>query len=96
MVAVAIVTVVVLAVVVGLGLLIFRLQRKAQDEVPRVADGGTRGNRVVAVADDGTAVTEADDAPAGPRAGDDAFEHVLGEDLGARHGAGPGEAGGER
>ena len=96
MVAVAIVTVVVLAVVVGLGLLIFRLQRKAQDEVPRVAGGGTHGDRVVAVADDGTAVTEADDAPAGPRAGDDAFERVLGEELDARHKAEPGETGGGR
>ncbi len=36
---VVIVTVLVLALVVGLGLLIFRLQRRAQDVVPRVADG---------------------------------------------------------
>ena len=96
MTTVVIVTVVVLAAVIGLGVLIFRLQRRAQDEVPRVADGGPRDDRVVAVGDDGSAVTEADDAPAGPRPGDADFERVLGEELEARHGAAPGNEGSER
>ena len=61
-------TVIVLAVVIGLGVLIFKLQRRAQAAVPRVADGDqARGDRVVAVDADGRAVTEAEDAPAGPR-----------------------------
>jgi len=81
----AIVTVFVLAVVLGLGLLIFRLQRRAQEQVPRVADDAVRGERVVAVEADGSAVTAAEDAPQSPRPASGAFEQVLAEELEARH-----------
>ena len=84
---VAIVIVVVLVLVIGLGLLIFRLQKRAQEEVPRAVDGEARGDRIVALDAEGRAVTEADDAPAGPRPETAAFERVLGEELDVVHGA---------
>jgi hypothetical protein len=83
-------TVVVLAAVVGLGLLIFRLQRRAQDVVPRAADEAGGPDRVVAVDDAGRPVTESEDLPAGP-AGDAAgFERALAEEFRARHPEGTG------
>lgn len=89
---VAIVVVVVLAVVVGLGLLIFRLQRRAQDAVPRVADAHTaRRDRVVAVEADGSAVTESEDVPDRPQRDPAGFDKVLSEELDALHRPGQSE-----
>lgn len=90
---VVIVTVLVLALVVGLGLLIFRLQRRAQDVVPRVADGdAAKRERIVAVEADGSAVTEADDLPDEPRRDTEGFERVLAEESDALHRRGEGGA----
>lgn len=91
-----IVTVLVLAVVIGLGLLVFRLQRRAQDAVPRVAEGeAARRDRVVAVEADGSPVTESQDLTDPPERDPAGFEQVLAEELGARHRLGPGETAGD-
>jgi hypothetical protein len=83
---IVVVVVVVLAAVAGLGLLIFRLQRRSQTVVPRVADEqAAKQDRVVAVDAAGRPVTESEDVPAGPARDPDAFEHVLSESLDDLH-----------
>lgn len=90
---IAIVTVLVLVAVIGFGLLIFRLQRKAQDGVPRVADDASaRRDRVVAVETDGSAVTEAQDLADRPPRDQAGFEKVLSEELDTLHPHGQGDA----
>lgn len=77
---------VVLAVVIGLGALIFLLQRRAQTVVPHVADReAARGDRVVAVDESGRDVTESEDVPAGPGRDAAGFERVLSERLEELH-----------
>lgn len=90
---VVIVIVLVLALVAGLGLLIFRLLRRAQDVVPRVADGdaATR-ERIVAVEADGSTVSEADDLPIEAQRDTEGFERVLAEESDALHRRGDGGA----
>lgn len=83
--AIVVLTVVVLAAVVGFGLLIFRLQRRAQDVVPRAAAAAGPTDRVVAVDDAGRPVTEAQDLPSSPAADEAGFERALSEELRARH-----------
>ena len=79
---IVVLTLVVLAVVVGLGVLIFRLQRRAQTVVPHVTDReAAHGDRVVAVDESGRAVTESEDVPAGPGRDAAGFERVLSESL---------------
>lgn len=89
---IVIVAVLVVAVVAALGILIFRLQRRAQDAVPRVADGeAARRDRVVAVEADGSVVTESEE-PDDPAQRDPAgFEKVLSEELDELHRRGTGE-----
>jgi hypothetical protein len=84
--ATIIVAVLVVAVVAGLGLLIFRLQRRAQDVVPRAAEAqAARRDRIVAVDTDGSGVAESRDAADGPARDPAAFERVLAEELETRH-----------
>jgi hypothetical protein len=74
--------VIVLALVIGLGILIFSLMRRSQTAVPDTADQrAAETNRVVAVDDQGAPVLESNDGP--PDAPRDAtgFERVLGEEL---------------
>jgi hypothetical protein len=83
---IVVLTLVVLAVVVGLGVLIVRLQRRAQTVVPDVADReAARGDRVVAVDESGRDITESEDAPAGPGRDAAGFERVLSESLEELH-----------
>jgi non-ribosomal peptide synthetase component E (peptide arylation enzyme) len=79
---IAVIAVITVALVLGLGLLIFTLMRRSQEAVPRIADvDASHRDRVVAIDDEGRPVTESEagDEPA-PR--DDAgFEAALKEEL---------------
>ena len=90
---IVVLTMVVLALVGGLGLLIFKLMRKSQSVVPAAADrNAARSDRVVGVDGQGHEVTEAEDAPPGPERDQTAFDKVLNESLEELHpegGAGP-------
>ena len=79
---IAVIIVITLALVLGLGALIFSLIRRSQEAIPRIADEeAARTDRVVAIDDDGRPITESEaGAETAPR--DDAgFEAVLKEEL---------------
>jgi hypothetical protein len=83
---IVVLTIVVLAVVIGLGLLIFKLMRRSQTVVPAEADrSSARKDRVVAVDGRGRDVTESEDAPSGPERDQSAFDKVLDESLEELH-----------
>lgn len=87
--------VVVLGAVAGLGLLIFRLQRRAQTVVPDVAERQARhGDRAVAVDAQGRDVRESQDVAPEPARDEAAFDRVLEERLHELHPEDP--PGGER
>lgn len=78
---VAIIAIIAVLLVLGVGLLILTLMRKSQQAVPRVADdrAASRDN-VVAVDEQGRAVTESQEPPAQTRdAG--AFEDLLRDEI---------------
>ena len=83
---IVVLTIVVLALVIGLGLFIFKLMRKSQSVVPAEADrNAARSDRVVAVDGQGHEVTEAEDASPGPERDQTAFDRVLNESLEELH-----------
>jgi hypothetical protein len=90
---VVVLTIVVLALVLGVGVLIFKLMRRSQTVVPAAADrSSARSDRVVALDGQGREVTESEDAPPGPARDQTAFDKVLNESLEELHpegGAGP-------
>jgi hypothetical protein len=79
---IAVLVIIALALVIGLGILIFSLMKRSQAVVPEATDRRAAENdQVVALDDQGGAVMESQDGPPeGPR---DAtgFENVLGEEL---------------
>jgi hypothetical protein len=85
--ATVILVIVALVLVIGLGyLIVFRLMKGSQTVVPDVADERAAGtDRVVAVDDQGQAVTESQDAPPEPQHDTAGFERVLGESLDDLH-----------
>ena len=85
-------TVVVLAAVIGLGLLIFRMMRSSQTVIPEKADRrAAQSDRVVAVDGRGLEITESQDAAPGPERDERAFDKVLTESLEELHPEGSGE-----
>jgi hypothetical protein len=93
-VTVAIVAVIAVLLVLGVGLLIFKLMKRAQTAVPSLADPSRpTGERVVGRDEQGAAVTEAQEPPQAPR---DAasFERLLQDEIhdqGRTEPAAPGE-----
>jgi hypothetical protein len=74
--------VVAVLLVLGVGLLVFRLMRRSQTVVPRITDedAAARDN-VVGVDAQGREITEAQEpAPSAPR-GDAAFESLLQDEI---------------
>lgn len=83
---VVVLIVVALALVIGLGVLIFSLMRRSQDVVPDTADRqAAETDRVVAVDDQGSPVLESSDAPSGATRDASAFESILDEELDELH-----------
>ena len=81
-----VVVVVVLAAVAALGLLVVRLQRRAQTVVPDVADRqASHDDRVVAVDPQGRDVRESQDVTPEPARDEAAFDRVLEESLHELH-----------
>ena len=79
--SVAIIAVIAVVLVLGVGLLIVTLMRRSQTVVPYVADRQASGHeRVVAVDEQGRDVTEALE-DGGPPRDDAAFESVLKDEL---------------
>ena len=77
-----IVTIVTLVLVLGLGLLIFKLIRRTKDVVPDVVDGpAAQRDRVVAVDDGGVPVMESQEGDAEGPHDDAGFEGVLNDQL---------------
>jgi hypothetical protein len=71
-----------LVLVVGLGLLIFKLMRRNQRVVPEAADRrAAKRDRVVAIDDDGQPVTESQAGDDAALRDDAAFEGVLDDQL---------------
>jgi hypothetical protein len=83
---VAVLVIVALVIVIGGGyLIVFRLMKGSQKVVPDVADGrAAASDRVVAVDDEGSHVTESEDTPE-PGRDVSGFEKVLGESLDDLH-----------
>jgi hypothetical protein len=83
----AILVVVTLVLVVGLGyLIVFRLMKGSQTVMPDVSDGrAANTDRVVAVDDQGQPVTESRDVALPSRRDEAGFEKVLGESLDDLH-----------
>ena len=78
---VAIVAVVAVLLVLGVGLLILSLMRKSQQIVPRVADEDRTGkDNVVGVDDQGGEVRESQEPPSPPR-DQSAFEGLLKDEI---------------
>lgn len=78
---VAIVAIVAVLLVLGVGLLIFSLMRKSQQAVPFVADEDRASkDNVVGVDARGAEIRESDEAPSAPR-DQAAFESVLREEI---------------
>lgn len=84
---VVVLVIVALALVIGLGyLIVFRLMKRSQTIVPDVSDErAARSDRVVAVDDEGHAVTEAEEGSPEPPRDPGGFEMVLGESLDDLH-----------
>ena len=83
---IVVLTVVVLALVSGLGLLIFRLMRASQEVVPGEADRrAAQSDRVVAVDVQGHEIRESEEAPAAAGRDTAAFDRVLSESLEELH-----------
>jgi hypothetical protein len=79
---IAVLIIVVLALVIGLGVFIFSLMKRSQTVVPDTADRrAAESDRVVALDDQGRPVMESDDAPAAEPRDATAFDNVLGEEL---------------
>lgn len=77
-----IVTILTLVLVLGLGLLIFKLLRRTKDVVPDMVDRpAARQDRVVAVDDGGAPVTESQEGIDTPPHDDAGFEGVLKDQL---------------
>ena len=79
---IAVLTIIVLALVIGLGIFVFSLMRRSQTVVPDTAERrAAEKDRVVAVDDQGRPVMESQDGfPDEPRDAS-GFENVLGEGL---------------
>jgi hypothetical protein len=74
--------VIVLALVIGLGILIFSLMRRSQTVVPDTADRqAAEKDRVVAVDDQGLPVLESEDGSPDPPRDATGFERVLNEEM---------------
>ena len=74
--------IVALALVIGLGILIFSLIRRTQTVVPDTVDRrAAETDRVVGVDDQGRPVMESQDGPPEPPRDVTAFENVLGEEM---------------
>lgn len=74
--------VVVLALVIGLGILIFSLMRRSQTVVPDTTDRrAAETDRMVAVDDQSRPVMESQDGPSEPPRDAAAFESVLGKEM---------------
>jgi flagellar biosynthesis/type III secretory pathway M-ring protein FliF/YscJ len=74
--------IVVLALVIGLGILIFSLMRRSQKVVPEAADRrAAETEQVVAEDDQGRPVMESQDGPLEPPRDASAFENVLGQET---------------
>jgi len=84
---VVVLVIIALVLVVGLGyLIVFRLMKRSQTIVPDISDErAARSDRVVAVDDEGHAVTEAEDGSREPPRDPAGFEMVLGESLDELH-----------
>ncbi|MCX6362572.1 MAG: hypothetical protein NTW58_00030 [Actinobacteria bacterium] len=84
---VVVLVIVILVLVIGLGwFIVFRLMKGSQTAVPAVSDErAARTDRVVAVDDQGRAVTEADDGPPEPPRDSAGFEKILEESLDDLH-----------
>ena len=84
---IVVLVIVALVLVIGLGyLIVFRLMKGSQTVVPDVADErAATTDRVVAVDDQGRAVTESQDGPPEPQRDAAGFEKVLGESLADLH-----------
>jgi hypothetical protein len=78
---VAIIAIVAVLLVLGVGLLIFSLMRKSQQAVPYVADEDRASkDNVVGVDAAGAEILESDEAPVAPR-DQHAFEGVLQDEI---------------
>lgn len=78
---VAILIVIAVALVIVVGLLVFRLMGKAQKAVPDVADQARPiGDRVVGTDEQGRPVTEAQEPQTAPR-DESAFESLLQDEI---------------
>jgi hypothetical protein len=79
-VTVAIIAIIAVLLVLGVGLLIFRLMKNAQTEVPAATDPRDTGERVVGTDEQGGAITEAQE-PAGPARDAASFETLLQDEI---------------
>jgi hypothetical protein len=79
---IAILVIIVLALVIGLGILIFALMKRSQAVVPESTDRrSAEKDQVVALDDQGGAVMESQDGPPEEPRDATGFESVLGEEL---------------
>ena len=79
--SVAVIAVIAVLLVLGVGYLIFVLMRKSQTVVPEVADeNAARHPQVVGTDEQGRVITDADEPEAAPRDGA-AFENVLKDEI---------------
>ncbi len=77
---VAIIAIVAVLLVLGVGLLIFRLMKNAQTAVPEALDPKDAGERVVGVDEHGHQITEAQE-PQGPGRDAASFEALLQDEI---------------
>jgi hypothetical protein len=77
---VAIIAVVAVLLVLGVGYLIFALMRKSQKVVPEMADPKHTAERVVGVDEQGAAIAEAQEPTAAAR-DEGAFESLLQDEI---------------
>jgi hypothetical protein len=79
-VTVAVIAVVAVLLVLGVGLLIFRLMKNAQTAVPAAVEPRDTGERVVGVDEHGHAITEAEE-PQEPGRDTAGFEALLQDEI---------------
>jgi hypothetical protein len=79
-VTVAIIAIIAVLLVLGVGLLIFRMMKNAQTAVPDAVDPRDTGERVVGVDEHGHDITEAQE-PQGPGRDATSFETLLQDEI---------------
>ena len=77
---VAIIAIIAVLLVLGVGLLIFRMMKNAQTAVPDAVDHRDAGERVVGVDERGREITQAEEPPA-PGRDVAAFETLLQDEI---------------